>query len=130
MTTDAKPLGYEDEPQEAGAVVAVHWGDYRCVELWIRSGAMIGNWFCLGSEFGRPKPWDDPRSELEKLSWRGPTPKPGPGEIPRYPTWQDVLARGPVTLLTAGNDEAYRDGWANGRRRLLEQIETLSDEEN
>jgi len=107
---DTRPLGYEDEPQESGAVVAVNHGDYRSQELWVRSGSNIGNWFCLGGEYGRPRPWDDPRSELERLVHRGPAPRPGPNEIPRYPTWEDVLARGPV--------------------RLLQQIETLSDEES
>ena len=123
-------LGLDDEPQHSGAVVAVHWGDYRRVEYWIRSGAMIGNWFCLGNEFGRPRPWDDPRSEFDKLGWIGPVPKPGPDEVPRYPHWEDVLARGPVTLLVPGNQDAYRDGWRNGRRRMVEQMETVADDDD
>lgn len=127
--TDAKPLGPDDEPQNSGAIVAVHYGDYRLQECWQRSGSSIGCWFPLGGEWGRPKIWDDPRTELEKLAWRGPVPRPGPNEVPRYPHWEDVLARGPVTLLTAGSGEAYAAGWDNGRRRLVQQIEALSDEE-
>lgn len=103
--TALKLLGTDDEPQGSGAVVAVHWGDYRRQEIWVASGANIGNWYCLGSEFGIP---------------RG---------LPTHPRWEDVLARGPVTLLVPGEKHAYADGWANGRRRLLEQIATLSDDE-
>lgn len=125
-----REVGWADEPQNSGAVVAVHYGDYRRQECWIRSGSNIGNWYCLGGEYGRPKTWDDPRSELEKMGFRpGPAPRPGPNEIPRHPTWEHVLARGPVTLLTAASEEAYASGWVNGRRRLVEQIETLSDGE-
>lgn len=126
----AKPLDWEDEPQECGAVVAVHYGDYRRQEIWVNSGSNIGNWFCLGGEYGRPRAWDDPRSELEKLGWRGPVPRPGPNEIPRYPHWEDVLARGPVTLLVPGEQQAYAAGWVNGRRRLVEQITELGDAED
>ena len=99
-------LGREDEPQQSGAVVAVNYGDYRHIECWIRSGANIGCWYPLGGEFGLP---------------RG---------VPPHPHWEDVLARGPVTLLAASRDESYASGWANGRRRLLEQIEALSEEED
>lgn len=125
-----REVGWEDEPQNSGAIVAVNYGDYREQEFWVRSGSNIGCWFPLGGEFGRPKIWDDPRTELQKLAWRDrPVPRPGPGEVPRYPHWEDVLARGPVTLLTAGSDEAYASGWVNGRRRLVEQIEAMSGEE-
>lgn len=127
--TGEKTLVRDDEPRHSGAVVAVHYGDYRQQEIFVRSGASIGNWYCLGGEFGRPRPWDDPRTELGRRIDRGPAPKPGPNEIPRHPRWEDVLARGPVTLLVAGEKEAYASGWANGRRRLVEQIETLSEEE-
>lgn len=122
-------VDWEDEPQQSGAVVAVHCGDYHRQEIWVRSGANIGNWYPLGGEFGRPKPWVDPRNELEKLAARGPAPRPGPNEVPRHPHWEDVLARGPVTLLVASPQESYAAGWANGRRRLVEQIQELSDEE-
>jgi len=125
-----REVGWEDEPQQPGAVVAVHYGDDYRQEIWVRSSPNFGNWYCLGGEFGRPKIWDDPRTELEKLAWRDrPAPKPGPGEVLRYPHWEDVLARGPVTLLTAGHDEAYKSGWANGRRHLAQQVETLSEED-
>lgn len=123
-----KTLGLDDEPQHHAAVVAVHYGDYRRQEIWIRSGSSIGNWYCLGGEFGAPQIWDDPRTEMEKLINRGPAPKPGPNEIPRHPRWEDVLARGPVTPLVAGEKGTYASGWANGRRRLVEQIEMLSEE--
>lgn len=123
-------LGPDDEPQHSGAIVAVHWGDYRRQELWVRSGANIGNWYCLGGEFDRPKPWVDPRSELEKISWRGPVPRPGPGEVPLHPHWEDVLARGPVTLLVASDQETYRTAWRNGRRRMVEQMETVADDDD
>jgi hypothetical protein len=69
---------------------------------------------------------------MQKVTWPRdkPLPKPGPNEIPRYPTWSDVLARGPVTLLVAGSEESYRQGWANGRRRLAQQVEELSEQED
>lgn len=124
----AASVGYSDEPQHSGAVVAVHYGEPQ-QEIWVRSRLNIGNWYPLGSEYGRPRPWDDPRSPLEKLSWRGPDPRPGPGEVPRHPCWGDVLDRGPVTLLTAGNQESYRSGWRNGRRRMVEQMEAVEDDE-
>lgn len=130
--TGAKTLGPDDEPQNSGAVVAVHWGDYRCQEIWVRSGSNIGNWYCLGGEYGRPKEWDDPRDDprwMMTRRWDAPTPRPGPGEVPRHPRWEHVLERGPVTLLSAADDEAYAAGWANGRRRLVEQFQELSDEE-
>lgn len=101
-------LSYEDEPQQSGAVVAVNYGDYRRQELWQSSGANIGNWYCLGNEFGVPR-------------HDGHT-------LPVHPTWSDVLARGPVTLLSPGDEATYATGWANGRRRMVEQIEELSDD--
>ena len=123
-----RPLRLEDEPGHPGAVVAVHYGEPQ-QEVWVRSRSNIGNWYPLGSEYGRPRPWDDPRSELEKLSWRGPTPRPGPGEVPRHPRWEDVLERGPVTLLAAGHEEARAAGWAAGRRHMADQVEALSYDE-
>lgn len=127
MSEQSKALGRLDEPQNSGAVVAVHFGDYREQEIWVRSGSNIGNWYCLGGEFGRPRVWIDERNSLELLTRRGPEPGPGPGEIRQHPHWEDVLARGPVTLLSAGSQEAYEVGWANGRRRMVEQMEELSD---
>jgi hypothetical protein len=107
MTAPDTPtsVGWEDEPQRSGAIVAVHYGDYHRQEVWVRSGANIGNWYPLGGEFGTPR------------------------ELPPHPHWEDVLARGPVTLLVSDQQQAYADGWANGRRRLARQIETLSEEE-
>ena len=122
-------LGVYDEPQSSGAVVAVHWGDHRLLEIWVRSGANIGNWYCLGGEFGRPKRWVDPRSEFDKLAWPYAVPRPGPGEVPLHPHWEDVLARGPVTLLMPGSREVYETGWANGRRYLHDQMAEYVDEQ-
>lgn len=104
---DATTLGPSDEPQDSGAVVAVNYGDYRTQECWVRSGANIGNWYCLGGEFGDPHPF------VAKA----------------HPTWEDVLARGPVTLLCPGSQEAYAVGWANGRRRMVEQMEEVADDD-
>jgi len=122
-------LGPSDEPQNSGAVVAVNYGDYRTQELWVRSGANVSNWFCLGGEFGRPRVWIDQRDPLEMLTHRGPQPGPGPGEIPQFPHWEDIIARGPVTLLSPGNEDTYKAGWVNGRRRLVEQMESVTDDE-
>lgn len=119
----ARLLGPDDEPRSSGAIVVVNYGDYRSQETWTRSGADIGVWRCLGGEFGRPKVWTDPRSYAEKLVSRGPEPRPGPNEIPLHPDWSDVLARGPVTLLVAGDDEAYRRGWRAGRQQMWENLE-------
>jgi hypothetical protein len=76
-------LGPGDEPQETGAVVAVHFGDYRLQEIWVSSGANIGNWYPLGGEFWAV--WE--RQEMPA------------GVRKSHPVWDDVLARGPVTLL-------------------------------
>lgn len=105
MTTNQE-LGPGDEPQTSGAVVAVNWDGYHVAELWQRSSINFANWYCLGNEFGIP---------------RG---------LPLHPRWEDVLARGPVTLLVPGERQAYADGWVNGRRRLVEQITELSDAED
>ncbi|WP_431881719.1 hypothetical protein [Micromonospora chalcea] len=122
----AKLLGPNDEPDGCGAVVAVHYGDYRYQEIWVASGANIGNWYCLGNEFYRPKVWIDERTPMEKMLHRGPEPRPGPGEIPLHPHWEDVIARGPVTLLVPGDRQAYLDGWRNGRRDLWQRMEDLA----
>lgn len=124
-------LGSYDEPQNSGAIVAVHYGDYRYQECFVRSGANIGNWYPLGGEFGRPRVWIDHRTELEKMLHRPGTPGhgPGPGEVPMHPCWEDVLARGPVTLLVPGDADTYRTGWRNGRRRMVEQMETVVDDD-
>jgi hypothetical protein len=127
MPEQPATLGPPDEPRQPGAVVAVNYGDYRSQELWICSGSSIGNWWCLGGEYGRPRAWIDQRTEMEKMLHRGPKPGPGPDEVPQYPHWEDVLARGPVTLLSAGEQDTYAAGWANGRRRMLEQMEELGD---
>lgn len=47
----ARLLGRYDEPQDSGAVVAVHSGDYRRQEIWVNSGANVGTWYPLGGEF-------------------------------------------------------------------------------
>jgi hypothetical protein len=126
-----KLLGPDDEPQDSGAVVAVHWGDYRRQEVWVSSGANIGNWYCLGGEFrvGGPPSVDDPRPYAEKMISREYWTQP-PGTVPVQPVWDDVLKRGPVVLLTPGDEAVHTAGWVAGRRRLLEQIETLRDDED
>jgi hypothetical protein len=130
MTT-TKQLGPDDEPQGCGALVAVHLGDYRSQEVWVRSGAMIGNWYPLGGEFGRPKVWIDQRNELEKIALfgRGPQPGPGPGEVPLHPHWEDVIARGPVTLLVPAVRDAYVAGWRAGRRDLWQSMESVAEDD-
>ena len=121
MTTP-KLLGPYDEPQQSGAVVAVHYGDYRRQEIWIAAGADVGVWRPLGGEFGRPKVAEDPRSAAEKMTSREYWQQP-PGTIPLHPHWEDVLARGPVTLLVPGDGEMYRQGWRAGRRELWQSME-------
>lgn len=104
----------DDEPDvRPGTLAVVHYGDYRYQEVWVASGSNIGNWYPLGGEH-----W---------AVWRrGYMP---PGVSMQYPVWADVVARGPVTLMVASPEAAYRQGWEEGRRRLLEQVETLRDEE-
>ena len=99
-------LGPNDEPQYSGAVVAVHYGDYRLLECWVRSGANIGLWYPLGGEFGLR----------------------GDAVSPR-PYWEEVLERGPVTLLVPGDQDSYRAGWRNGRRRMVEEMEAVADDD-
>lgn len=118
----AKLLGPADEPDDSGAVVAVHLGDYRSQEIWVRSGANIGNWYPLGGEFGRPWVAVDQRTAMQKLTDNPPF-RVQPGEVPQHPVWSDVLARGPVTLLTAGETATYAEGWKNGRRALWDSME-------
>lgn len=125
----ARLLGPNDEPQESGAVVAVHFGDYRRQEIWVRSGANIGNWYCLGSEFGTPKTWDDPRSYADKMFDRSPPPMRPAGTVPLQPDWYDVAARGPVTLLVGADGDAYVQGWRAGRRDLWQQMEDVASED-
>ncbi len=123
----ARTLGPADEPRESGAVVAVHYGDYRRQEIWVASGANIGNWYPLGGEFGRPRVVEDPRGPLAE--WSGPRWRQPEGTVPLHPHWEDVLARGPVTLLVAGDDAAYLAGWRAGRRDLWQRTEDLAEED-
>jgi hypothetical protein len=102
-------LGSEDEPQTSGALVLVWAGDYRRHEVWVASGANIGNWYCLGNEFLRPKVWDPPRQDVWDRSPQLPRPA---GTIPTQPDWSHVLGRGPVMLLSTGRGDAYREGVA------------------
>jgi hypothetical protein len=112
-----------------GTVAAVRYADYRRQEIWVSSGANIGNWYPLGGEFGIPKVAEDPRTPMEKLisrdRWRQP-----PGTVPLHPHWEDIVARGPVTLLVPGQADAYATGWADGRARLFQQMDELRDEED
>ncbi len=125
----ARLLGPRDEPQQSGAVVAVHFGDYRLQEIWVRSGSDIGTWLPLGGQWGRPKVWIDDRTSMAKLMHHGPEPRPGPGEVPQYPHWEDVLARGPVSLLVAADAEPYNAGWRAGRRDLWHAMEEVAEED-
>ena len=113
-------LGPADEPQGPGAIVAVNWGDYRSQQIFVNSGASIGNWYCLGGEFGRVEVVADPRTALDRLRSRWTQP---PGTIPPHPTWSDVLTLGPVTLLASGGADTYRAGWLAGRRDLWHGME-------
>jgi hypothetical protein len=106
-------LGPNDEPQESGAVVAVFLGDYRRQEIWVASGASIGNWYPLGGEFWVV--WNRHRMP--------------PGVTKEHPVWADVLARGPVTLLVSAEQDAYLSGWRAGRRVLHEQMEEISHQD-
>jgi hypothetical protein len=121
-----KLLGPDGEPQGGGAVVAVNYGDYRTQEIWVRSGANIGNWYPLGGEFGQPRVVEDPmpsaRRAMSREVWRQP-----PGTIPLHPHWSDVLARGPVVLLTAADGDAYLAGWKAGRRDLWQSMEEVAE---
>ncbi|GAB6901909.1 hypothetical protein JCM9957A_49990 [Kineosporia succinea] len=89
----------------AGALAVVHWGDYRRQEVWVASGANVGNWYPLGNEFHR-------------------TP------AKNHPVWDDVVARGPVVLVAPGDNAGYQQGWVDGRRRLAAQVEELAEEES
>jgi hypothetical protein len=112
------PLGPGDEPRQNGALVIVWPGNYRRQETWTASGANIGNWYCLGNEFGRPRIWQPPTNPIiDLLPHRGPVPQCPPGMVPLHPDWSDVLKRGPVFLLSHDNVTAYRTGWRNGRPR-------------
>lgn len=124
-------LGPDDEPRRSGALVEVWAGDYRRQEVWVASGANIGNWYCLGGEFGRPQVWDPPaRPYADMITSREPCPPRPAGTVPLQPTWQDVLGRGPVSLLSTNNQDAYADGWRNGRRDLVYRIESLADDDS
>lgn len=78
-TAGHRLLGPDDEPQDSGAAVAVHWGDYRAQEIWVRSGSNIGAWYPLGGEHWVV--WDRKRMPA--------------GVTKQHPEWRDVLARGP-----------------------------------
>lgn len=111
-----------------GSLVAVWHGDYRRQQVFVASGTNIGNWYPLGGESGRIKTVDDPRSYAEQVCSREPWRQP-PGTVPTHPVWRDLTALGPVTVLFADGRDSYRQGWADGRRHLLGQIETLSEDE-
>lgn len=122
MNGGPRLLGRDDEPQGSGAVVAVHWGNYRLQEVWVASGANIGNWYCLGGEFGAPRVWDAPRPAIPGFPREATPPRPA-GTVPQHPHFDDILARGPVILLVPGDDAAYRAGWKAGRKALWDDME-------
>lgn len=109
----ARLLGSHDEPQDSGAVVAVHYGDYRRQELWVSSGSSVGTWYPLGGEHWVV--WD--RQQMPA------------GVTKTHPDWRDVLARGPVTLLVPGDDDTYRRGWRAGRRALWQDMEDATHDD-
>jgi hypothetical protein len=124
-----KVIGREDEPQASGAVAATDYGDYRKQVIWVRSGADPGNWYPLGNEFGRPKVWDD---NVPSHIWAasGKTlPQRPPGTVTLHPTWDDVLAWGPVTVLVPGGGGDYALGWRSGvraaRHKIVSELEWL-----
>jgi hypothetical protein len=109
MSTDVAPHVFtaaDPEPDVSpGAIAVVNFGDYRYQEVWVADGSNIGNWYSRG--------WID-RS------------MPSP---PHHPHWEDVVARGPVTLMQPTAGAMYLQGWRDGRARLVEQIGTLADDE-
>ncbi len=125
----AKLLGPADEPQGSGTIVGVRFGSYREQEIWVRSGANIGNWYPLWGEFGpRAKVAEDTRTYAQQLTDSHPWRRP-PGTIPLHPHWSDVLARGPVVLLSPGDDATYTAAWRAGRRDLWQAMEEYVDDE-
>ena len=105
---DLATWGY-DAP--SGSLVAINYGDYRLQEVWVNSGANIGNWYPLGGEFWVV--WDHQQMPS--------------GVTKQHPTWDDVLARGPVTLLVDGQEASYNAGWTAGRQDLLAKITELAE---
>ena len=105
----ARTIGPDDEPLQPGTIVAVNYGDYRTQEIWVKSGTNIGNWYLLDNEH-----------ECLRMH--------RPPKLPQHPHWEDILKRGPVTLLVPAADEAYLHGWMIGRRRLWEDIEELAEQ--
>lgn len=107
-----------------GDVLAVNHGNYQTQEIWVVDGANTGAIFPLGGlhhrvnwvEVTRPK---TPRRDLFDRDHDA---------CPRHPEWEDVVARGPVTVLTGMPQDAYNLGWRDGRQDLLGQIETLAEE--
>lgn len=116
------------EPElPSSALAVVHYGNYRDQEVWVRSGANIGNWYPLWGEFGpRARVAEDTRTYMEQMAsrevWRRP-----PGTIPLHPTWDDVLARGPVVIVVPGQEGVWDAGWKTGQRRLIERIQEIAD---
>lgn len=97
-----------------GTLAVVNQGDYRTQEVWVASGSNIGAWYPLGGEHWVV--WDRKRMPA--------------GVTKDHPRWEDITDRGPVTLMVATSAAAYGQGWADGRARLLEQIENLKDAED
>jgi hypothetical protein len=116
-------LGADDEPQSSGALAVVWPGDYERQEIWVASGANVGNWYCLGNEFRIPKVWDAPPRNMFD---RSPGPQRPAGTVPQQPTWYDIIERGPVAALTTSDDGTYRAGWSAGRRQLVQEMESIA----
>jgi hypothetical protein len=98
----------DPEPEvRSGALAVVNYGDYRIQEVWVRCGSNIGNWYPLGNQYGNP----------------------ALRECPQHPHWEEIVVRGPVTIVTALPQDAYEQGWKDGRQRLYEQVEEMKDDE-
>lgn len=103
----------DPEPEvSSGALAVVNYGEYRTQEVWVASGPSIGCWYPLGGEFWLV--WDRQRMPA--------------GVTKQHPHWEDVVARGPVTLVFPTEHDSYVQGWLDGRANLVGQMESLADD--
>ena len=109
--TAAKVLTKDDPEPDArpGTLAVVNYGEYREQEVWVASGSNIGAWYPLGGEHWVV--WDRKRMPA--------------GVTKDNPVWHDVVARGPVVLVVPAAEDAYRQGWDDGRRDLYDRIEGM-----
>lgn len=134
MPSSAKVFTKGDpEPDvPSGSIAVLNYGDYRSQVVFVSSGANVGNWYPLGGEFGNLRQrTPEQEAERERAGWAiGRRELPYGDILPLHPTWDDLTARGPVTLLVPADEAAYAAGWKDGRQRLLWQIESLCDDED